>query len=82
MGTGVNKLRLWLAFMGTAQTIAGGLGALAILPGKTVGFLVLVVAGLHVGTALYISPPPSELAATPAPTPTIVVQGQTATPPE
>lgn len=51
-------LRLWLAAMGAVQTIVGGLGVLQLLPDKTVGLLALIVAGLHVGTALYVSPSP------------------------
>ena len=66
----MNRLRLWLAIMGAAQTIVGGLGVLQLLPDKMVGLLALVVAGgayktvlakpagLHVGTALYVTPSP------------------------
>lgn len=54
----MNWLRLWLAIMGALQTVSGGLGALGILPGKVVGLIVLMVAGLHVGTVMYVTPSP------------------------
>lgn len=54
----MNRLRLWLAIMGGLQTVSGGLSVLNVLPTKAVGIIVLVIAGLHVGTALYVTPSP------------------------
>ena len=54
----MNRLRLWLAIMGGLQTVSGGLGVLNGLPAKAVGIFVLIIAGLHGGTALYVTPSP------------------------
>lgn len=71
----MNRLRLWLAIMGGLQTVSGGLSVLNVLPSKVVGVLVLILAGLHVGTALYVTPSPM----LPAPL-EVTVQGAVAVP--